>query len=210
MPNDLDVRQLVDYVRATVPEPWPEWPGGYPGQIEAALLDAVLSIRARYGKPTTGVRARVERWRDIRGGEVDDLAEFAAYDPNQLAALLPNRQRIAGRLKTAAVVEASQRLTDAGVRHAAQLKVDNGAHRDAYMGVRGLGPVTWAYFAMLLGHPGVKADTWVLRFVHDALGREVTPGDAERLVGTSALRMGRSRTLMDYAIWSYLRRPRSR
>jgi hypothetical protein len=39
--------------------------------------------------------------------------------------------------------------------------------------LRGLGPVTWDYFLMLLGTPGVKADTWIVRFAADALGRHV-------------------------------------
>ncbi len=39
------VRRSVD----AIPKPWPEWGGGWSGQVEAALIDAVLSIRARYG-----------------------------------------------------------------------------------------------------------------------------------------------------------------
>jgi len=49
------VRRSVD----AIPKPWPEWGGGWTGQVEAALIDAVLSIRARYGSSsTTGVRER--------------------------------------------------------------------------------------------------------------------------------------------------------
>jgi hypothetical protein len=152
--DDEDVKQLADYVEEVIVEPWPKWPGGYPGEIEAALLDAVLSIRARYGKPTTGVRARVRRWREDRGGPVDDLSQLASWNPEDLAALLGNRQRLAGRLKTAAIVEAAGRLTAAGARQAAQLDPNNRMYADAYTGVVGLGRVTWAYFAMLLGQPG--------------------------------------------------------
>ncbi len=44
------------------------WVG--PDQIEAALIDAVLSIRNLYGKkPTSGVRGVVQRYRDDRSGE---------------------------------------------------------------------------------------------------------------------------------------------
>jgi len=53
--------------------PWAQWGGGWPDLIEAALIDAVLSIRNRYGKnPTTtsGVRGVVQRYRDDRSGEI--------------------------------------------------------------------------------------------------------------------------------------------
>lgn len=64
-----ELRRLGDYIAATLPDPWPTWPGGWPGQTEAAVLDAVLSICARYGGPHTGVRAAVARYRaSISGG----------------------------------------------------------------------------------------------------------------------------------------------
>lgn len=53
------------------------WPGGWQGEIEAALLDAVFSIRARYGGPHSGVRAVVSRWRAPRDCQADDLKVLA-------------------------------------------------------------------------------------------------------------------------------------
>ena len=53
------------------------WPGGWPGEIEAALIDAVFSIRARYGTGENGVRGVVKRWRDERGDVLDDLRALA-------------------------------------------------------------------------------------------------------------------------------------
>lgn len=206
----MDADQLASYVQREVSEPWNEWPGGCPGEIEAALLDAVLSIRARYGQPTTGVRRRVARWREQCGSSLDDLGRLAAAEPDELARLLKTRQQIAGRLKTVAVVEAASRLKSAGVLHARQVDPDSTSHRAAYVGVRGLGPVTWAYLTMLLGHPGIKADTWVLRFVERALGRGVRTAEAEQLVGEAANLLGRSFIDVDHAVWSHVRRPRRR
>ena len=77
--------------------------------------------------------------------------------------------------------------------------------RAAYVGVRGLGPVTWTYFAMLLGHRGVKADRWILRYVAEVLGREVSAEQAETLLGQVADVLGRGRTDLDHAIWQYVR-----
>ena len=33
-----------------MPTPWKKWPGGY-GRMDSALVDAVMSIRFRYGEP---------------------------------------------------------------------------------------------------------------------------------------------------------------
>lgn len=44
---DADLKSLLDGIDSILPKPFPAWPGGYPHQIEAALVDAVLSIRAR-------------------------------------------------------------------------------------------------------------------------------------------------------------------
>jgi len=53
---DEDRTALSEYVRRELPAPWPAFRGGYPDEVEAALLDAVLSIRSTHGtSPTTGV-----------------------------------------------------------------------------------------------------------------------------------------------------------
>ena len=64
------------------PRPWAPWPGGWPYQIELAVLDAVFSIRARYGKseeeskPATGVRRVLDHWRCHRATtNPDDLPD---------------------------------------------------------------------------------------------------------------------------------------
>ena len=51
-----------------------------------------------------------------------------------------------------------------------------------YTTVLGLGSVTWEYFLMLLGIPGVKADVHIRRFVERATGDEVSAGRARDLV----------------------------
>jgi len=63
---------MVDAVSRRLPPPWAQWGGGWPDQIEAALIDAVLSTRNRYGKNPTisGVRGVVQRYRDDRSGEI--------------------------------------------------------------------------------------------------------------------------------------------
>lgn len=199
---DTDVRLLVAALRRDVPHR-PAWPGGYPDEIDAALVDAVYSIRAKYSA-TKGPRGVVDRWRRHRGDR-DDLAVLAATPVADLVPVFGNRQRTGGLLKAEAISRAAGRLRDAGVRHAADLDPANPEHRRAYTGVAGLGPVTWAYFAMLLGHAGIKADTWVVRYVRETLGREVSAEDAGRLLLSAAAELGRPATEVDHAVWLFMR-----
>ena len=47
-----DVTKATNYVKETMGprDAWPEWQGGWPGEMSTALLDAVYSVRARYVK----------------------------------------------------------------------------------------------------------------------------------------------------------------
>jgi hypothetical protein len=165
--TDPDVASLVAHVGRQLPEAWPTWPGGWPDEIEAALIDAVLSIRANYGSVDNGVRGAVRRWREHRAVErLDDLSALASIGPEELARVLDNRQVLSGGTsKASGIREAATRLVQAGVRHAAQLDPQSPEHRTAYTGVRGLSNVTYEYLLMLLHHPGVK---WTASFPPDS------------------------------------------
>jgi hypothetical protein len=58
---------------------------------------------------------------------------------------------------------------------------------------------------MLLGVDDVKADTWVNRFVSDALGREVTAAESRQLVSAVAKSLKVAEVRLDHAIWSHQR-----
>jgi len=197
------VRRKVDAIPR--PRPWPEWGGGWPGQVEAALIDAVLSIQARYGSSsTTGVRGAVNRYLSSTDGDGNDLSALAKRDWRELQVLI-GKQETSGNPKAKAIVEAASRLHDAGVRRATDLDPEDAAHKRAYTGVSGLGSVTWIYFTMLLGKPSIKADTWVVCFVHGALGRRPTSKVAERLLEAVATQMDVTATALDHAVWRYAR-----
>lgn len=200
-------QQLVDFITAELPrDTWTPWPGGWAGQIEAALIDAVLSISARYGSDTNGVRGAVARYRTAVGSErPDDLARLAHHDPEVLQGIL-NDQRISGRTKASAILEAANNLLDIGVKTAADLNPQDPAQKNAYVSVHGLGWVTWEYFGMLLGKPGIKADRWIVRFVSRALGRDVSAAEAKSLLVDAADALSATPTELDHAIWAYERR----
>lgn len=203
-----DVTTLQRAIEIELPQPWTEWPGGWPDEVEAALLDAVLSIRARYGREDTGVRGAIERYRqEVGGGRLNDLPRLARFDADRLAEVLRNEQRTSGRPKAQAIVEAAGNLVDAGLRSADDL--DPMKHKRAYTRVHGLGWVTWEYFTMLLGRPGAKADTWVVRWVSQQLNRDVSSKEVRILLGAVATQLSDSDasarhallTRLDHQIW---------
>ncbi|OHU66447.1 hypothetical protein BKG84_29515 [Mycobacteroides chelonae] len=106
-----------------------------------------------------------------------------------------------------AIVDAAGRLAASGAVHARDVR-DSPGHRGAYVGTKGLGPVTWSNFLMLLGHDGVKADTLVTRFVAQAINREVSAEQVAELVTDVAKELEVSSTVLDHAIWRYMSAPR--
>jgi hypothetical protein len=92
-----DLAAMITAIRSPLPSTWAEWPGGWPNEVEGALLDAVLSIRATYGQETNGVRGAVHRWRETRQvKKVDDLHVLATYEWDALADAICNQQKLSG------------------------------------------------------------------------------------------------------------------
>lgn len=178
-------------------------PNGWPRQIEAGLLDAVLSIRATYGRPDTGVRASVERWRTHRDeAAMDDLTALRAVSPETLADVVGNRQRLVGnRLKTAGVVEAADRLLHLGIRRAQDLRGDSAAHRSAITGVAGLGVLTWGYLLIVLAADDRPADPRLMSFAAHALGEDVSEAALGVLLDRTATRLQVPLTTLELALW---------
>ncbi|MDJ0008206.1 hypothetical protein [Gordonia alkanivorans] len=199
--------RLDDYITAALGNGFQAWPGGWPGEIEAALVDAVFSIRARYGGPESGVRGVVKRWRerDGRTGKIDDLEALAAADPVEFVRTVNNSAQASGRLKGEIVVDAANALTAVGLRHASDF-TNSIEQKNAYLSVKGCGSVTWSYFGMLLGEADVKADTWIVRFVEKALARPARTEEARELLATVATMRDVSATALDHAVWEYARK----
>lgn len=199
-------QDLYRHVERTIGTSPSAWPGGWPNEVEAALLDAVFSVRARYGSRAhrTGVYGAVTRWRDACGGTADDLRRLAAADEQDLRQIT-NNGRLSGRSKAAVVIDAAGALVDVGVVHAADVPGRMAPARAAYLSAKGCGPVTWAYFRMLLGFEDVKPDTWVMRFVNKAVPGTTSTDVASHLVHEVAEIMKVSPTDLDNAIWLYQR-----
>lgn len=156
----------------------------------------------------SGALRVVQSWRAHRGPDaLDDLHQLAQHrsDPESLLGILQNRSRVPGgsTTKAEAVAVAAGRLIVAGAPTSRTFDAENAAQRGAYMGVPGLGMVTWTYLGMQLGEPAVKADTMVRRFVARAMDVPDVPcATAQHLVEAVAKELGRSPTELDYAIWT--------
>jgi hypothetical protein len=215
--RQAELDALIAAIDHRLRDGWEPWPGGYPAEVELALIDAVFSIRAAYGQPAdnatrraaTGVQAVVGRWREYRHEPADNLRRIAAMDVAEFERILGNRSKTGGRSKASAVHEAATNLVMTGIVSTADLKQQRRHAEIAYTRVHGLGWVTFAYLCMLLGEMDVKADTWIVRFVTGALGRDAHPGQAQRLLHAAAsqLRDDPGHTLpttatdLDHAIW---------
>jgi hypothetical protein len=213
---DNDVDRLRNHIRAEISE-FHAFPEGWPGSVELALIDTVLSIRARYGVTAdSGVRGAIKRYKvESERTSWNDLTALAGVDVEWLQVTLANRQKTGGVPKAEAIVSAAGRLAQAGAIGAKDVDRDSSEQRAAYCGTRaaycgtrGLGPVTWEYFLMLVGHAGVKADTLMSRFVAEALGRRPDSNEVARLVTETAERLGMPAADLDHTIWRYMSRPR--
>jgi hypothetical protein len=217
--SEADVQAILRRVAATIggKRNWINWPGGWKGDIESALIDAVFSARAvYYSKYGRGILANVMAWQSARRRKSFNLKslskEIDAVGVTRWAAAFGNSQnsprRLAsapnGRSKAAAVREAASALMAVGISRAEDVDKDSAdTAKHALMGVGGIGFATANYFLMLLGAPGVKPDRMIHRFLRDATGHPFSNPNAVGVTTEVAIRLKAQPHDLDHAIWSY-------
>ena len=193
------------------------WPGGWPGDIEAALVDAVFSARAVYrSKNGKGIYANVAAWRagrDRTDWSLDELiAEIDGMGVDAWAGHFGNRQHSptrppsapGGPSKAATVREAAGALREQGINTATDIGLGNTETAQRVLAaVPGIGRGTANYFLMLLGAPGARPDRMVHRFLRDAAGHAFSDAQAESAVIAAAERLGVQPHVLAHAIWRY-------
>jgi hypothetical protein len=215
------LREMLDHVEKTIGldvSRWPTYPGGYPDECEAALLDSVFSLQARYGRSADrGARAVVNRWRQHTERTLNSL-RLLVQDVDRLGGpdgfrrVLGNDQIAVPRApdqptKALAVYTSAKSLLDIDVVTAEDVAHANDDRpkelEKAIRTGRGIGQEAATYFLMNLGIPGVKADTMIQRFADVALGRPAGPQTARRLVSDAADFIGVNVLQLDHAIWRF-------
>lgn len=185
--------------------------GGWIDEISTALLDAVFSIRARYraADPSKGVIGRVRAFRSVVPGARDDLIALSDLGSMRIGEIMGSGTT-GRRPKSEVVVDVADRFVVAGIVHARDvLEADTHSMKATYTSVRGLGWVTYEYFTMLLGVPGVKTDTMITRFVNNALAAAdvdpVGPHATRDFVIAAYERSGKGETLSAFenALWRF-------
>lgn len=205
--ESVDTVEIVAaYITAIMPrESWPFWFDGWPGEIEAAVLDAVFSARATYGTESTGVRKVVAAWRADRGVELDDLRAFTALEPDALVDVLGNRQRVAGNYTTKA--EAARLIAEAllalGVRHASDIDGSD-LQKAAFTSVAGVGQMSWECFLAVLDVATPESEAAIAAFVRQAAGWEDV--DVDRELASAASLLDCSTATLRHSIWRYQRK----
>lgn len=222
----MSMAQLIVAIRQIPKEYFTRFPGGWPGEISVALTDAVFSIGARYSTPKgKGVGASVARLRDDWAkSDIDprnSLALLVERGEKEIRQCMGNGKVSPGKkseqYKSQATIQAARSLVQLGVNSAeelGQLVVEGGPGismaKKAYVGVPGLGPVTFDYFLMLLGWPGVKADRMLTRFVQNALEKpSLTPKQVREILllfyDQWPLKELHSLVEFEHGIWLYQR-----
>ena len=204
-PDPAAVEVLHRYVLETVgPEP-ANWRGGWPDELEAALIDAVFSVRARYGsrERQTGVCGAWTRWRDHLGERANDLRVLAATSPDALRSIT-NNGKVSRRYKADVAIDAAAALHKAGIVTAQDFRDNQEPAKAAYLSIKGCGPVTLAYLGMLIEFDAIKPDIWIKRFVQDRI-HNATQDEATSLLTAVAERLNIEARRLDHAVWAYRR-----
>jgi hypothetical protein len=219
---DEDVAKVREHVGETIgedPTLWTKWPGGWRGDIESALIDAVFSARAIYrSKWGRGISRKMADWQVRRNEQRSAFSLDALIDEIDAVGVdawartfgnsqpSPNRRENApgGPSKTATVREAADKLRKAGINIADDINADSAATTKTKLrSVSGIGYATANYFLMLLGVPGIKPDRMIHRFLKEATGHSFTDAYAEQVLRAVAAQFSVQAHELDHAIWRY-------
>lgn len=195
-------------------------PTGY-DSVALAIIDSIYST----GKHYTGVINAVNGYRDRRRKEGADpntdstgdlLSAADRWGGTEGLAEATNRWRCWSSqdapLKAEAALQAAgvlgtnaiESIDDVRTAFASPAQqVDSQVKREWTRIPGHRSGLTWAYFLMLCGVPGVKADRMVVGYVSRVVGRQVTPAEAASLVSALADQRGLRRTKLDHAIWRH-------
>jgi hypothetical protein len=212
--EDLSRADLDALVAAILNTDDVDTPKGY-DDIDAAAIDAIFSLRVRYGA-VTNILKRYNAFEDVKPRSLSALAELidASGGPDGFADRINNRGLTSSRngiLKADALRQAIDALPSLGIDSQADLHAAIGTNtlgqaKGRWTSVRGQGSgLSWRYFLMLNRIEDVKADRMVTRFCTEALGRPIDPNLAAALVTEAAAELNQTPRHVDHRIWHHQR-----
>lgn len=230
MNKTASARALQDAIALIPHDYFDSYPGGWPGRISLALTDAVYSIGARYetknGKGVLPALLRLQQeWEKLPENPRNSLKLLERFSETALRDIMGRGKVAPGKpgeqYKSSAVLAAAQQFRKLGIDSSEDLlsiwsesRKNQQAIRKAYTSVPGLGKVTFEYFHMLLGIPGIKADRMITRFVAKALhDSAISPEQAHAVLFDAyqdwAVENTGTLTSFEHAIWLFERERKS-
>lgn len=226
--HDADRREaeLAQVVERLTTELGPQsaWPT--PILLEGLALCVLNAVYSTGNRSESVVRV-LDRYRRRRreagaspdmDGPAELLAEIRSCNgPQGFADALGNHWRAwqsrTAPYKTDVIQGAAQLLVAASVhkredlRAALQIPTRHDALKRGWRDLPGQrSGLTWRYFLMNAGMPGIKADRMITRWTSRALERSTTPKEAEQVLTDAATRLGVDTRRLDHAIWDRERR----
>lgn len=222
---DADLAHVTQRIKADL-GPQSSWPS--PVLLDG-LAQCVLNALYSTGNRSEAVVRVLDRYRQRRlaagaDPETDGPAELlleieSCGGPQGFADELQNYwrawQRKTAPYKTEVIYGAAELLASSSVRNRDQLKAalaNPATHERLKKGWLALpgqrSGLTWRFFLMNSGMPGIKADRMITRWTSRALGRKVRPPEAERILTGAAQRLGVDARRLDHAVWDEERRRR--
>ncbi|MBO7390018.1 MAG: hypothetical protein J6U39_01115 [Clostridia bacterium] len=159
--------------------------------IGPCILDCVYSLRAKYFSIT---RPTVERYAaKYMGGDpfapgytMDDFIHHIAASGGArpfARDVLRNNQVLSGRLKSEVCLDVAEKLAQAGIQTIDDFVAEEESVTEPMLrSVKGMGNAAISFFYMLTGDPDkCKPDTHIHHAVRDALGRDLSDDDCQKL-----------------------------
>jgi len=217
--EDRGVGRLVERIREELGDSPERWiaPDGYES-VALAVLDSIYSTGNHY----TGVINAVNRYRAARKEEGADANADTAGDlvsavdrwgvqglvertnawRTSTQAGAPTKAEAAYGAARILVEHGLDTVDDVREQLTDTARQEASAAKGEWLALPGQrSGLTWAYFLMLCGVPGVKADRMVMRFVTRATGHDVDAKEAREVVTEAAEALGVDVIRLDHAIW---------
>lgn len=221
--SSVDLDRLIQEITAELGPP-SEWPSPV---LLKCLGQCVLNSIYSTGNRSKSVERVLDRYRERRRNagadpDLDGPAELLTEiemcgGPAGFADALGNHWRAWARkdapYKTEVISGASELLIAASVHDRDDLlallekPAANEEIKNGWLELPGQrSGLTWRYFLMNSGVPGIKADRMITRWTSRTLGRPVKPTEAEPLLLSAAEQLGVDARRLDHAIWGNERR----